>query len=370
MLPLVILSAAMSGCGSNNEPAVDPGPTATFTTRNIDLKKSAEARILPGLQPTMQEWVRTQEFYAELSQPEFDMLDTLRTTERISIKHGAETRLMDTLKLVIDQPWVQDGFNDDEAKNVNGLLLAYEQSLEDPYAPDIGPIMESTIRANLMQTLSLPETGSVTVLVGTDYPELGQPAFQLMLTELPKIEALVGKYPYPFLYVWVTDLGDYIAGISRDEFIGLSPDYVEAETVAHEITHATLYGLFPTWFEEGFAYFMEAYATEAIGTKAAFHKENLAAQRTTQKLDLKGKFDHERRSYTATLSQGFLFFNGLHDIEGIDGLGRIVRALRSKTYTNDNELIRAIVANSTPENQQRVQEYLCATVIGLRSGCQ
>jgi hypothetical protein len=50
-------------------------------------------------------------------------------------------------------------------------------------------------------------------------------------------------------------------------------------------------------------------------------------------------------------------------------MGQTIRALRGKTYTNDNELLRAIVSNSPPEKQQAVQTYLCGAVVGLRSGC-
>lgn len=359
-----LISGACSGGGA------EPPPAATAAApRVVDLKKSAEARLLPGMLQPVQEWVRAQEFFNDLTQAEYDFVDTLRKTEKAFIRHGAEAGLYDTLALISAQPWAQDGITDDEAKNLKGLFLAHEVSLEEQYVPDLEKVVKSTLEGNYLRTLSLPESGEVTVMVGTDFPELGLAAFDVVLAEMAKVESLVGPFPYPFLYVWVTELPQYLAGLSVNEFIALSPDYVEAETVAHEITHATLYGIFPIWFEEGFAYFMEAYATDNIPGLAAYHRAMLGQQRKTQKLDLAARFDHARASYTAELSQGFLFFNGLYDIEGIEGLGRIVRALRSKTYTNDNELLHAIVSNSAPENQLRVQQYLCQTVIGLRSGC-
>ena len=167
----------------------------------------------------------------------------------------------------------------------------------------------------------------------------------MVVDNFPKVEQLVGKYPYPFLHVWVTDLEAGIAGMSRNEFMWLSPTDVDVNTVSHELTHATLYGLFPTWFEEGFAYFI---GHRSDGTLQSYERSlvaEMAAVRVPRKLDLTAKFVHSGEvRYILSLAQGFLFFKGLSDIQGVEGLGHVVRALRSKTFNNDNELLRAIVS--------------------------
>jgi hypothetical protein len=188
---------------------------------------------------------------------------------------------------------------------------------------------------------------------------------------LPRVETSVGKYPYPFVYIWVTSLGvEGLLGANRNEFVWIGEDAVETNTIAHELTHATLYGNFPLWFEEGVAYYVGSYANNELSVQQQDSLRVIAATGRPRKLDLGAKFDHSDRGYFASISQGFLFFQGLVDIQGLEGLGQVIRSLRSKTYNNDNELLRAIVTNSPADKQQAVQQYLCGAVIGLRSGCQ
>lgn len=277
---------------------------------------------------------------------------------------------MDSLRLAAGQAWIADGLDDDEAKALTALYRAYQSSLADRHLPDIGEQLSSSIRGNYFRTVQLPESGEVTIVLAADNERLANAALSLAMENLPKVEALIGPFPYPYVYIQVTSLGDSgVLGLNRNEFVFIGENAVETNTVAHELAHAALYGIFPIWFEEGLAYYTGAWAADEIRQQEQQALRTIAATRRPRQLDLRAKFDHSDAGYFSTISQGFLFFQGLVDIQGLDGLGQVVRSLRSKTFANDNELLRQMVANSAPDKQQAVQEYLCRAVIGLRSGC-
>jgi hypothetical protein len=140
--------------------------------------------------------------------------------------------------------------------------------------------------------------------------------------------------------------------------------------MAHEMTHATVYGIFPTWFEEGFAYFMGFYHSGSMQAREREFRAGLAANKLDARLDLNARFSHSlETAYISSLAQGFLFFKGIHDIEGFESMGTIIRALRSKTFGSDNELIREIIANGRPDTRDQLRQFVCANVTGLRSPC-
>ena len=347
-------------------------PTAAAGAAPPNLRKTAESRLFPALKPELAEFIRAQEWFTDVTEAEYVMLETLRDMDRAAQRHGVAATFMDSLRLTAEQGWLHDGFDDNEAKAMTALYRAYQASLADRYVPQLdAEMLASSIRGNYFHVVSLPESGEVTVVLASDSEPLARPALGLAVENLPKVEAIVGKFPYPFVYIYVTDLGgDGLLGINRNEFVWIGLDGVETNTVAHELTHATLYGNFPLWFEEGVAYYVGSYANNELKSQQQDSLRVIAATGRPRKLDLGAKFDHSDRGYFASISQGFLFFQGVVDIQSLDGLSQVIRSLRSKTYNNDNELLRAIVSNSPPDKQQAMQQYLCGAVIGLRSGCK
>jgi hypothetical protein len=380
ILSSVLLAVAAFGCKPYAVEETTSIPVTTTTDdgvaavdpRVVDLKKTAEQKLFPAMKPELIDFVRGQEFFAEVTPAEYTMLETLRDTGRAAEKYGKDADFMSNLHLATEQWWYTDGFDDNEAKALTALFRAYQSSLSDRYIINIGDLMPSSLRGNYFHVLQLPESGEVTIVLAADpeYEALAPEALRLAVDNLPRVESIVGKFPYPFLYIYLTDLGDDgLLGLNRNEFIEINRTAVDVNTISHEMTHATVYGNFPTWFEEGFAYFVGNYAANELAVIERDALAAIAVTRRPRQLDLRAKFDHSAAGYFSTISQGFLFFKGYSDIVGLDAMGQTIRALRGKTYTNDNELLRAIVTNSPPDKQQAVQTYLCGAVVGLRSGC-
>ncbi len=135
--------------------------------------------------------------------------------------------------------------------------------------------------------------------------------------------------------------------------------------VVHEMTHSTVYGCFPIWFEEGVAYFLGYYLTNSVEKGATIRHCRAARDPAPTAKSISRTYGY----YTGwelhrRAGRGYLFLKGLYDIEGIDGLGQIIRTLRTKTY-NDQELL-ATIMQLTPDNlQTQMRKYYCDKVVGL-----
>jgi hypothetical protein len=210
--------------------------------------------------------------------------------------------------------------------------------------------------------MQLPESGEMVLMVSADNPAQGAGVLDRAAHYLPEIERIVGKFPYTFLHLAVTDLPEFYAGVSYDEFIGISPDYDDDATIVHELTHSTLYGIFPTWFEEGFAYFMEHYMTDSIALGVTAFKRDLAAARIEPKVRV-GTARGFGPDYALDSATGFLFMNAMYEANGIEAIAETIRSLRTKTF-NDQDLIRILVSTGSPDQQAIVKRVVCENVIG------
>ena len=189
--------------------------------------------------------------------------------------------MQDMLKLAAEQPWYSDGLDDPEARGLRGAFAAYEESMSNRNAPKIGPVLSQALQHGTLRAVNLPVGGEMMLVVSADDPAAAQQVLDLAVAALPEIEGLVGAYPYDFLHMMVTDLGEFYAGLSYDQFIIIAPNAIDENTVVHELTHSTMYGKFPTWFEEGFAYFMGYYMSDDLeaGTKEMTHGAEVPRQR-------------------------------------------------------------------------------------------
>ncbi len=373
LLGLTLVLAACAGgkaqpAGQQRDSGIE-SPPATATSVARALRAKAESQVLPRLNPGLAELVTAQPWYTELTQPEYDLLEAIRDSELSAKRKGEEDSIPEIIVFAAEQPWYRDGLDEGEVQGLTGLLLAYAESLSDHRAPAIGPVLSTTLRSALFETVHLAESGDVVLLVAAEDAELGAEALSLAVSGLPLVEAITGPFPYRFLFIEMTDkLPELYAGLSYDEFIALSTNYVDAATVVHELTHSTMYGLFPIWFEEGFAHFLELYLTDSLEAGVAGYKAELASLDKDPRLDLTIFRLNSLDDVLAERAQGLLFLNGLYEIEGIEGLSRMVRTLRTKTY-NDQSLLRAIVAQGSAHNQEQISVLICEGVIGVRSGC-
>jgi hypothetical protein len=67
--------------------------------------------------------------------------------------------------------------------------------------------------------------------------------------------------------------------------------------------------------------------------------------------------------YIAERARGFLFLKSIYDIEGIEGLSKTVKSLRSKSY-NDNELLTAIMQLAPDSAQTALRKLYCDRIVG------
>jgi hypothetical protein len=210
------------------------------------------------------------------------------------------------------------------------------------------------------------ESGNMVLIVSAERPELGTKALAIAVDVMQRVEQMAGKFPYHFLHINVVPAGDLeedVLGASYNEFIEIGDRYVDTDVIVHEITHSTLYGIFPLWFEEGFAHFMEYHFTTGLDAGARDYANVLRRAGKDTKLDLRPNRPGGLYAEYIERPQGFLFLKALSDIRGLEGVSKLVRSLRTRSLT-DQELMRAIVADGTPEEQARTAQLVCQQVIG------
>jgi hypothetical protein len=287
----------------------------------------------------------------------------MQKCERVAVRRGEPLAVAEILGFASEQGWYTDGLDERETKALTGVFGAYFESLDDENAPAIGPVIASTLRHGHFEVVQLAETGEMVLLVSAEDRDAGTQALSMSVEALPRIEAIVGAFPYKFLHTQVIELLPFHAGISYNEFIGLSPDYVDYGTVAHEILHSTLYGIFPLWFEEGLAHFIEYYLQGTLDAGVREHTDGLRFLGRDARLDLRPKRSYSERDELAERFQGFLFLKAVFDVEGIEGLSKTVRALRTRTFA-DQELIHLLVLEAPAEHQARLSQLICERVLG------
>ncbi|HLF76119.1 MAG TPA: hypothetical protein VJB57_01390 [Dehalococcoidia bacterium] len=367
-LALVLIVAAVACGGSATAAPKAQKPAAA--SPDAALKAGAE-RFLSAVNPPLATLVREQPWYAELTPSRLALIEAVQKCEKTAQPKGETQSVTGILTFASEQTWYLDGLDDREATVMAGVFEAYASSLEDNYAPQIGPILANTLRQALFEVVNLPESGPMVVMVAAERLELGQKALQLAVDALPGIEAIVGKYPYHFLHIQVTkDLPTDVLGASYDEFMEVDVGSVYAETVIHEITHSTLYGSFPTWFEEGFAHFMEYYVTGTLDAGERDFTSQLRRLGRDPALDIRATRGKTFADYIAERARGFLFLKAVHDAIGIENMSKMLRNLRTRTY-GDQDLMRAMLTDGSPESQALMAQVVCKQVIGtVRSYCR
>lgn len=357
-----LLLVACSGGGEPVAPTVPadaplaPTPNATETARQ--LIDTAESEYMAHMSVEMHELVRSQPWFENLTQDHVDLVAAILRTERAAKAKGEADSVLEMLTFASEQGWYSDGLDVGEARGLRGAFEAYEKSLTNKYGPTIGPVLATTLEYGLFEAIDL-EGGELIVVVSADDPEVGRTVIEKSIEWLPQIEALVGPYPYSFLHLMVTDIGEVYAGLSYDEFIAIGPDYVNDETIVHELTHSTMYGSFPTWFEEGFAYFVGYYMTGALEENVQLAKDALGG---TQ-LYVGPYRDTSDIGFLREQVEGMLFMNGVYELNGIDALIGTVQQIRTKSLS-DQELLRTFVSYGTVEEQRRMEDYFCENVVG------
>lgn len=363
LLAPALALALVAGCQGGSDTSPPLVPPANPTQQARVLTDIAEGKYLPLMSADLGQQVRQQAWFTQLTQSHVDLIETLLRCERAAKARGEEVSVRDMLAYASEQDWYGDGLDEGEARSLKGVFEAYTESLSNRYAPTIGTVLSSTLRYGMFLAVDLPEGGEMMLVVSADDPAVGQGVIDMAVAELPRIEKLVGAYPYSFLHIMVTPLGELYAGLSYDQFIAISPDSVDQQTMVHELTHSTMYGSFPIWFEEGFAHFVEYYLTDSLDEGVARHHRDLSYVRSDSRLHVGVYRDNSFEGYIAERAQGFLFMKAVFDLNGIEGVTDAVRSLRTKSL-GDQELLRAFAQHGTPEQQKRMAAYFCDSVRG------
>ncbi|HEU0073563.1 MAG TPA: hypothetical protein VFS30_06090 [Dehalococcoidia bacterium] len=361
----LVSCSLLAACGGGGEPVAPtvpanaplaPTPNATETARR--LIDTAESEYMAHMTVELHDLVRSQPWFGNLTQDHVDLIAAILRTERAAKAKGEADSIVEMLTFASEQGWYGDGLEIGEARGLRGAFEAYEKSLTNKYGPTIGPVLATTLEYGLFEAIDL-EGGELIVVVSADDPEVGRTVIEKALNWLPQIEELVGPYPYSFLHLMVTDIGEVYAGLSYDEFIAIAPDYVDDETIVHELTHSTMYGSYPAWFEEGFAYFVGYYMTDTLEENVQLAKDALGGTW----LYVGAYRDTSDIGFLREQIEGMLFMNGVYEINGIDALIGTVRQIRTKSLS-DQELLRTFVSYGTGEEQRRMEAYFCENVVG------
>ena len=357
----VLLGLACSA-GATGVP-LDAASTAVPTSVARGLHAAAEAKLLPVMSGPLAAAVRAQPWYESLTPAGLELVAAIQRSERAAQPRGETASVGEILAFAAEQAWYGDGLGEREATSLTAVFDAYTESLSDRRAPQIGPILSPTLRFALFEAVDLAETGPIVVLVSAESEAAGKSALALTTDALPRVEVLVGAYPYRFLFIEVTDdLPEIYAGVSYDQFIALDAEYVDEGTTIHELTRSTMYSIFPTWFEEGLAHFFGYYLTDSLPEAAAFYEAELRALDATA-LDISHYRGSSPLDRLLERGQGFLFLNGLHEIQGIDRLSEMVRSLRTQNL-RDQALLRTIVEHGDAEEQAKLARFVCESVVG------
>jgi hypothetical protein len=362
-LVATLLIVFLLGCGAGEKqpPAARLQPTPS--SPEAALKATAEQRYLPQMTPALAARMREQPWYESMTQAHLDMVALMQQCEKAAQRRGETGSVVEVLAFASEQAWYQDGLDEREALALGGVFMAYTESLSDDYAPPVGPVIARTLRSGLFDVVPTMESGQVILLVSAEDERLGRQVLDISRPALGEVEGLVGKFPFKFLYLEVADdLPVFIAGLSYDEFIALAEDAVDEATIVHEIAHSTLYGIFPTWFEEGFAHFIEYYLTENIPGGTREFEQFLRSIRVDTRLDLRGGFNSDLDELIER-AQGFLFLKDLHAVIGIEGITKTVHSLRKQSATGQ-DLIRAMMTQTPVEKQPQLSQLICQRVLG------
>jgi hypothetical protein len=364
-LAAILLAAGLLlGCKGSVETTSPPSvPTANPTQQARVLTDTAEAQFLPNMTADLQKLVRAQPWFTQLTQAHVDLIQQIMKCERAAKAKGETESVRTMLTVASEQGWYSDGLDEAEARGLRGAFATYTESLSNHNAPAIGPVLATTLKYGLFRAVDLKEGGEMILVVSADDPAVGQSIIDMAVDALPQIEALVGAYPYKFLHIVVTDLGDFYAGLSYDQFIAINPISVDKGTVVHELTHSTMYGKFPIWFEEGFAHFVEYYLTDNLAGGIKQFNADLKYLGTDTKLYVGAYRSEGVAGYIAEREQGFMFMNAVFEMQGIEGVTDAVRALRTHSL-GDQELLRQFVQHGTPEQQAKMKAYFCKNVVG------
>ncbi|HWC29219.1 MAG TPA: hypothetical protein VG845_03960 [Dehalococcoidia bacterium] len=370
ILAVTVLAAAVSGCGGKSVQTTAPVATPNPTQQARILTDTAEAKYLSLISVDLGEQIRAQPWFKQLTQAHVDLIAAMMRTERAAKAKGEEASVRDMLTYAAEQPWYSDGLEDPEARGLRGAFMAYEESLSNRNAPTIGPVLSQALQHGTFRPVDLPVGGEMLIVVSAEDPAQAQAVLDLSLEALPQIEALVGAYPYDFLHMMVTDLGEYLAGLSYDQFIIVAPNSIDMGTVVHELTHSTMYGKFPIWFEEGFAHFVQYHLTGTLDQGAAEATAALRQLRTDGRLYVGEYRDSSFAGYLAERAQGFLFMKAVYELKGLEGLTQLLGKLRTKSL-GDQELLREFVQFGSLEEQRAMQAHFCAAVVGTaRNYCR
>ncbi|HXH21444.1 MAG TPA: hypothetical protein VNN10_05400 [Dehalococcoidia bacterium] len=343
--------------------AVEPRPTAAPTPVSQGLLKQAEAQFVPRMSQPLADLVRAQPWYQELTPEKLDLLSWLLKCEQAARAQGEQRSVSDLFQFATEQAWYLDGLDDYEAKGLRGVVQAYERSLTTQKAPLVGASAASTLRHRLFDAALLPESGEVMVIAAAKDPALGRKALDIAVANLPRVEGMVGKYPYAFLYIEVTpEIEDYYEGASfKNEFLLVAPGSVTPGVLVHELTHATVYGLFPIWFEEGLAYVTHEYLTGDLSSFIRGVARTAPARAVW--LDVYNYGYYTTGQWVLEQAGGLLLLNAIFETVGPEAFSNTVKALRTKTY-NDNELLARILELAPEDKQPAIRKLYCDRVVG------
>jgi hypothetical protein len=368
LLIIALAGVLVLGCKTQASLAPAPttaplvSPTAAPTTSPEDRVATAEARYLGRMSTELADAVRAQPWFTQMTPDHLALISAILNTERAAAARGESASVLSMLNYAAEQPWYADGLDATEASRLRGVFQIYELSLSDKRAFQIGSELKSTIEYQLVENVDLPASGNMTVLVSSEDEALGRRALDLAIEWLPKVEALVGAFPYSLLHITVTDLGEFLAGVSNDEFVAVDPDAVDDHAIAHELVHSTMYAIFPRWFEEGMAYFLENYLTGDIEETSATFRQELDAFGVDPIIDLRVTYPGAA-GYLIDSDTGYLLIKDLYDVVGIQGLAEIIRSLRSQTFT-DQQLLKRLAENPDPQAAAALEAVICKDTTG------
>ena len=261
----------------------------------------------------------------------------------------------DALRQIADQPWVQDGLDEEEMAFMVALLGT---------AGENKALFTALLEGHYTQqskTASLPLAGDVNIWVFQSSPVSSKEDIPTVIEDIVRaIEGFVGAHlPITDIVLLIENLPQDLAfpwygGLHQGTHITLYRQYGEdleqlMPAITHELAHYYLFG--PPWFFESFAHLMEGYVNQKMGIQSmAAHRAeaSLRVQRSCSDEEIATIrhslfVDQHFRILNPDLCTRALGLSFLHQVFEIMGEERISTALRGLYALDESKLEESLL---------------------------
>jgi hypothetical protein len=305
-----------------------------------------------------QDWLNSQieQDHPGITQAIFRALSNARASGRPA------SDVVSVLEAVGGADWVGDGLSNFEGHALAILLSAYGDALSRFNDRDFRHDFVEVISHRLFEFVDLPESGRRLILATGGNDADSRAAISAVRRLLPRVEELLGPYPHSYVFVSVHEsLAQGQEAISREQFLEVARTGIDNESLARELSRATISGSYGYWYREGILDLAAAIVLEQTSTAY----ENAVATLEQAGADKRADLSFKGLDYKPTAverAQVLLVMLGFREWIGVAGIGRTTRLFKGD-YEIDVTLLNSLVEQAyTPDQRAGLTRFLCTSL--------